>query len=100
MNRAAAFYKKALGLEERFVSPDWSELASGGATVALHSGKKAGRVETGLGFEVDDIQEACVRVTEAGGTVVKPPKQQEDVDLKLATMADPEGNEFSIAQTG
>jgi predicted enzyme related to lactoylglutathione lyase len=100
MGRAASFYKRAFGLGERFQSPDWTELDSSGTTVALHGGRREGVVETGLGFEVDDIEAACVRVREAGGTIVEPPRQQEDVDLRLATAADTEGNTFSIVETG
>jgi predicted enzyme related to lactoylglutathione lyase len=101
MDRAAAFYTRALHLKERFRSPEWSELDSGGATIALHAGKKAHvSTETGLGFEVDDVNAACVRVKEAGGTIVSAPKQQEHVDLRLAVVADTEGNTFTLAQTG
>jgi predicted enzyme related to lactoylglutathione lyase len=100
MDRAATFYTRVLGLHERFRSPEWTELDAGGATIALHGGRSDGVVETGLGFEVDDIEAACVAVREAGGTVVRPPTQQEDVDIRLATAADPEGNTFSLAETG
>jgi predicted enzyme related to lactoylglutathione lyase len=100
MDRAVRFYERALGLRARFQSPEWSELDSGGTTVALHGGRRGDPAETGLGFEVDDIDKACALVREAGGTIVKPPKQQQDVDLRLATVADTEGNGFSIVQTG
>jgi predicted enzyme related to lactoylglutathione lyase len=101
MARAIVFYKQALGLKERFSSPDWSELDSGGTTIALHGGGKPGvTTDTGLGFEVDDIQEACTRIREAGGTIVSPPKQEPEVDLQKATVADPEGNRFYVVETG
>jgi predicted enzyme related to lactoylglutathione lyase len=101
MPRAVEFYKRSLGLKESFTSPDWSELDSGGTVVALHGGRaSAEAIETGLGFEVDDIEAACRAVVAAGGTIVAPPKQQEHVDLRLATAADTENNRFSIAQTG
>jgi predicted enzyme related to lactoylglutathione lyase len=101
MERAATFYVRVFDLEERFRSPEWTELRWNDSTVALHGGRKGdGLVETGLGFEVDDISAACARVVEAGGRIVTPPKQQEEVDLRLATAADPEGNTFSIVQTG
>jgi hypothetical protein len=101
MDRAATFYGRVFDLEERFRSPEWSELRWNDATVALHGGRKGTEpIETGLGFEVDDIAAACARVIEAGGRIVAPPKQQAEVDLRLATAADPEGNTFSIVQTG
>ena len=40
------------------------------------------------------------RIREAGGRIIAPPKQQEEVDLRLATAADTEGNTFSVVQTG
>ena len=101
MERAATFYVRVFDLEERFRSPEWTELRWNDATVALHGGRKGdGVVETGLGFEVDDIAAACKRVVEAGGRIIAPPKQQAGVDLRLATAADPEANTFSIVQTG
>ena len=38
MQRAVEFYRDALGLELRFASSDWTELAWRDATIALHRG--------------------------------------------------------------
>jgi predicted enzyme related to lactoylglutathione lyase len=100
MDRASRFYQRVFALVPKFESSEWTELAAGGAVVALHGGGKPGPVETGLGFEVDDIAAACVLVRETGGSIVSPPKQEEHVDLRRATAADPDGNQFSIVQTG
>ncbi len=100
MDRARSFYVRALDMREMFQSPEWTELDSGGTTVALHSGRSGGVLETGLGFEVDDLNAACVRVQAMGGNVVSAPKQQEHVDLRLATVADTEGNTLTLVQTG
>ncbi len=99
MGRASRFYREAFGFSERYGSPDWTELAADGATVALHAGRKGGDVDTGLGLEVDDLEEACRRVTRAGGKVVKPPEDRPGEPIRLATAADPEGNRFSLAQS-
>ncbi len=37
MKRAVAFYRDVIGLPLRFESPGWTELATDGATLALHS---------------------------------------------------------------
>ena len=37
MKRAASFYQDVLGLPLRFESPEWTEFATDGATLALHT---------------------------------------------------------------
>ncbi len=99
MDRATAFYRDVFGLSVRFVSPDWSELAWGDATVAFHGGRGDRDPQPiGLGFEVDDVAAACAAVTAAGGTVVKPPSDRAGERIRLAEVADPEGNILSVAQ--
>ncbi len=98
MARASRFYRDAFAFGERYGSPDWTELAADGATVALHAGKRGGDADTGLGFEVDDLEEACRAVIRAGGTVVKPPEDRAGEPIRLATAADTEGNRFSLTQ--
>lgn len=101
MTRAQTFYERALGLRANFDSPEWTELDARGTSIALLAGKRApGDLETGLTFEVEDIAEACARVSSNGGRVVSGPNQLEDVDLQLARVADTEGNRFSIVETG
>ena len=100
MDRAATFYREAFGLTIRFVSPDWSELAWRDATLALHGGRSnLDRQTTGLGFEVDDLDEACRLVARAGGTVVVAPADRPGEAIRLAEVADPEGNVLSVAQS-
>ena len=99
MDRATAFYRDVFGLSVRFVSPDWSELAWGDATVAFHGGRGGDeRRPTGLGFEVDDLEAACAEVEAHGGTVVMPPSDRPGEPIRLADVADPEGNVVSVAQ--
>src|SRR2546427_12386061 len=40
MNRAVSFYRDVLGLPVRFESPGWTEFATDGATLALHSSEE------------------------------------------------------------
>ena len=98
MDRATRFYEQALELEARFESPDWTELAFGDATVALHSGSSGEVADTGLGFETDDAAGLCRAVAGAGGTVVSPPEERGAEGILLATAEDTEGNRFSISQ--
>jgi lactoylglutathione lyase len=99
MDRATDFYRDVFGLRVRFVSPVWSELTWGDATIAFHGGR--GGIEpqrTGLGFEVDDVGAACQAVVTAGGQVVIAPADREGEAIRLAEVADPEGNMISVAQ--
>ena len=36
MDRSAAFYRDVIGLQLKFESPEWTEFATDGATLALH----------------------------------------------------------------
>lgn len=98
MSRAVEFYSKALGLTIRYSSSHWSELASGDAVVALHSGGSGERVDTGLSFEVDDIEAAVAAVVATGGAVVQAPYAPEGEGILLADLVDPEGNGFMLSQ--
>ncbi|HEY8093383.1 MAG TPA: VOC family protein [Acidimicrobiales bacterium] len=99
MDRATAFYRDAFGLSGGFISPEWSELTWGDATVAFHGGRGGGEHRpTGLGFEVDDLDAACAAVAAAGGTIVMAPSDRPGEPIRLAEVADPEGNVVSIAQ--
>jgi predicted enzyme related to lactoylglutathione lyase len=99
MERACAFYKSALGLGEAYRSADWSELRFGDATIALHrGGPRVVHQHTGIGFEVDDLAEACDTVTAAGGKVVAGPSDRAAEGIRVADCADTEGNRFSLAQ--
>ena len=96
--RAASFYKRALGLEARYETPEWTELAQDGSTVALHGGGAAAERDTGLGFYVDDIDAACAAVSAAGGRIAERPEPRPGEGITLAMAVDTEGNRFSIAE--
>ena len=40
MKRSVAFYRDVIGLPLKFDSPEWSEFATEGATLALHRAEK------------------------------------------------------------
>lgn len=98
MDRAVAFYRDALGLAVETQSPWWSELRSGGATVALHGGGEA-MAHTGLGFHVDDLDAAVAAVEAHGGAVASPATDRPQEGIRLAEVRDTEGNGFSLGQT-
>ncbi|MCH7800952.1 MAG: VOC family protein [Chloroflexi bacterium] len=98
MDRAVAFYRDVMGLEVRSRSPMWSELAHGDAVVALHGGGQGEFNETGLSFQVSDIESACAEVESGGGRIRKAPENRPGEPIKLAELSDSEGNGFTMAQ--
>src|SRR5262245_64999188 len=42
MRRSVSFYRDTLGLPLRFESPEWTEFATAGATLALHAAQASG----------------------------------------------------------
>lgn len=98
MGRAIAFYKDVVGLEVKFESPEWSELAFGDAIVALHGGGKGEFNNTGLSFQVGDLETPCKDVEAGGGRVLNGPSDRAGEPIKLARLADPEGNGFTLTQ--
>lgn len=95
MDRAIRFYRDTIGLELRIASPHWSELCSGGFIVALHEDAEGDRRDTGLSFQVSDIETALDEVRKAGATVLGGPFGKE---IRLADVLDPEGNHFMFAE--
>ena len=98
MDRAVDFYKSALGLDERFTSPGWSELAHGDAIIALHAGGDGSARETGLSFQLQDLDAACNHIQAHGGTLIEPPAHRPGEPIKLATIADTEGNRLMLTE--
>ena len=98
MDRAVAFYRDVVGLDVRSASPRWTELTHGDATVALHGGGDGAFHETGLSFLVTDLDTACQEVEKGGGRVLKAPEDRPGEPIRLAHLADTEGNGFTMSQ--
>jgi predicted enzyme related to lactoylglutathione lyase len=98
MARAIRFYHDVIGLEVKFESPEWTELAYGAAIVALHGGGKGEFRTTGLGFQVKDIRAACREITAGGGKIASPPMERPGERIILAEIVDTEGNQFSLTE--
>jgi lactoylglutathione lyase len=105
MDRSIAFYRDVLGLPLKFASPEWTEFANEGATIALHkatvtnSGMNADAAPgtCQLGFEVDDLDASHARLQSLGVSCVRPPTA-EPSGVRLAIYADPDGLRFIVAQ--
>ena len=96
MDRATAFYRDAFDADVKFASPYWTSLTIAGVAIGLHHGGDAEMREIGLGFDVDELEATCALVTAAGGSVVKPPEHKPQEGITIATVADTEGNQFSL----
>jgi len=98
MDRATKFYADVFGADVKFASPHWTSLVIAGAQVGLHPGATGERRETGLGFDMDDVDAACAAVQAAGGSIDKAPESRANEGITIATVTDTEGNELSVTQ--
>ena len=98
MDRAVDFYTNVIGFRPRSREAWWSELAFGDFKLALHGGGAGSGRETGLAFTVGDLDSACREVEAGGGKVVKAPYEGDIPGLRLAIVADVEGNSMELGQ--
>ena len=97
MARAMRFYTEAFAVSVVISSPYWSEFTVAGTTVALHPGG-TGQTNTGLGFEVKDLDAALQRTTDGGGKITSPPRDRPEERIRIAQIADTEGNLITVAE--
>lgn len=96
MDRAVAFHRDVLELPLKFQSPEWSELATGQTTLALHLAtpqKPAGTVE--LGFASGDVAGFYARRDELGVEFTQPPTEMHG--MRIAQIRDPDGADTSVS---
>jgi lactoylglutathione lyase len=103
MNRSIAFYRDVMGLPLKFETPQWTEFATGGATLALHivdgpggppdASEAAGRCRTGVG--VVDLDAFHQRMIDHGVPCLQPPTLT--FGARIAQYADPDGMVFSVS---
>ena len=98
MDRALHFYTDVFAATVSLHTPYWSELVVAGATVALHPGRTGGDRDTGLGFEVDDLDAASETAVSRGGRVADPPRERPGEGIRIARLVDTEGNIISVAE--
>ena len=106
MKRAVSFYRDVIGLPLKFESPGWTEFATDGATLALHSseGPKpesdnpqrllAGRCRPGL--SVQNLDEFHKRMVERNVPCVQEPT--ETFGVRIAQYVDPDGLVISVGE--
>ncbi len=105
MKRSIAFYRDAVGLTLRFETPEWTEFATEGATLALHAGAAAGGApaaasghEAGScrpGLQVPDLDAFHARMAAHGVRCVQEPT--DSFGVRLAQYADPDGLIVSVS---
>jgi lactoylglutathione lyase len=105
MSRAVSFYRDMLGLTLRFETPDWTELETGAATLALHLSTApadardpreapAGRARPGL--SVSDLEEFHARMIAKNVPCVQEPR--EEFGARIATYVDPDGMVIAVSE--
>lgn len=106
MKSAIAFYRDSLGLAVRFESPEWTEFATEGATLALHAARGARAddssphpVRAGScrpGFRVADLDAFHQTMVARNVRCVHEPK--EVFGARVAQYIDPDGLVFSVSE--
>jgi lactoylglutathione lyase len=106
MKRSVSFYRDVLGLPLRFESPGWTEFATNGATVALHSSEgsnpdgdtvphtPAGRCRPGL--RVPNLDEFHRKMIERNVPCLQ--ELKEVFGARIAQYADPDGLVISVGE--
>lgn len=98
MDRAVGFYRDTLGLAVHFESPEWSEIATGETTLALHPASSANPPGTfQLGLNVVDLPSACRELTSRGVCFTRPPARAEYGGM-LAEFLDSDGARHSLGE--
>jgi predicted enzyme related to lactoylglutathione lyase len=98
MTRALRFYTEAFDVTVVISSPHWSEFIVAGTNIALHPGGSGDETRTGLGFEVGDLDAALRRAAEVGGRISNPPRDRPEERIRVAEIADTEGNLITVAE--
>ena len=109
MARSVTFYRDMLGLPLKFESPQWTEFATEGYTLALHpadspsaqdnkaAGNAAGTCQPG--FQVEDLDAFHQRMEDAGVVCLLAPHDP-GFGVRLAKYADPDGLAVGISEQG
>ncbi len=108
MDRSVAFYRDVIGLRLKFESPGWTEFATDGATLALHTSHEraeddtdgdsdsmpAGRCRPGL--QVPDLDEFHQKMSAHGVPSIQNPT--EVCGSRVAQYRDPDGLAISVGE--
>jgi lactoylglutathione lyase len=106
MTRSVSFYRDVFGLPLKFESPGWSEFATEGATLALHSTDAVGsipddpsKIPSGRcrpGFSVADLDVFHRRMVEHNVVCVHEPRQL--FGVRVAQYLDPDALVVSVGE--
>jgi lactoylglutathione lyase len=106
MKRAVSFYRDVLGLPLKFESPGWSEFATDGATLALHTSEGSGsdkddphKVPAGRcrpGVSVPNLHEFHKRMVEKNVPCAQEPTLI--FGARIAQYVDPDGLAISVSE--
>lgn len=106
MNLSVSFYRDVIGISLNFETPEWTEFATEGATLALHksdgSNPDEARQQPGLAgrcrpsLKVQNLEEFHKRMTEKNVTCIQEPK--EVFGAKIAQYLDPDGLVISVSE--
>ena len=106
MKRSVAFYRDVLGMSLKFESPEWTEFATEGATLALHKSEgsnpddditqpePAGRCHPGL--SVPNLDEFHKKMVEKDVPCIEEPKEL--FGARIAQYVDPDGLVISVSE--
>jgi lactoylglutathione lyase len=108
MKRSVVFYRDVLGLPLKYETPDWTEFATDGATLALHKSEgpdapkgdpqqaRAGTCRPGL--NVPDLDEFHKRMIENNVPCTQSPT--ESFGVRIAQYVDPDDLAISVSEAG
>jgi len=106
MERSVAFYSDVLGLPVRFETPEWTEYATEGATLALHKADMPASVKAASnpkspghchpGISVADLNALHSKLLNQGVTCVQEPKDL--FGARIAQYLDPDGLLISVSE--
>jgi lactoylglutathione lyase len=105
MKRSVSFYRDIIGLPLKFESPGWTEFATDGATLALHSSEQAadsddprlvpaGRCRPGL--SVPNLDEFHTRMVASRVVCIEEPRDL--FGARIAQYLDPDGLPISVGE--
>ncbi len=107
MNRSIEFYRDVLEIPLKYETPQWSEFATEGATLALHSSEDSvgdtmisKNLSPGTccpGFSVEDLDGFHSRMTSYDVVCIQKPK--ENFGVRIAQYVDPDGLVFSVSES-
>jgi lactoylglutathione lyase len=105
MKQSVAFYRDVIGLPLKFDSPEWSEFACDGATLALHKSEHAAADDTGAeppagrcrpGLSVPDLDAFHERMIAHHVVCLQQPKDL--FGARLGQYLDPDGLAISVSE--